>query len=419
MGVREILKEEEMAFQISRGVIPTAKKVVIYGPEGIGKSTFASRFPEPVFIDTEGSTKALNVVRVDVHGWKDIKDAATEIILGRAGVPCKTLVLDTADWAEAMCADYVCTQNRWNSLSSPGYGTGYRVNWETFKELIEIFNGAIANNINVVITAHAFMRKFEQPDEAGAYDRWEMKLQNSPKANIAATVKEWADMVLFANYRVIVSDKDKQGKGKAQGGRRVMYASHHPCWDAKNRYGLPDMMDFDYQAISAIIEAPTALTKAPEAPKVREQPKASEKPAVKAPELTEPPKTAPKAEPPKATEKPAPKPETKPEAKPTTPPATKPEVKPATPEGAAKYTVRGEVLDERLPEPLRSAMTTYDVAEWDLWNVIEARLPGTFPHDSKLYELPREFFAQWAIPNMPKIAAMAKEAREKEEIPFE
>lgn len=404
-----------MAFQISRGIIPTAKKVVIYGPEGIGKSTFASRFPEPVFIDTEGSTKALNVVRVDVHGWKDIKDAATEIILGRAGVPCKTLVLDTADWAEAMCADYVCTQNRWNSLSSPGYGTGYRVNWETFKELIEIFNGAIANNINVVITAHAFMRKFEQPDEAGAYDRWEMKLQNSPKANIAATVKEWADMVLFANYRVIVSDKDKQGKGKAQGGRRVMYASHHPCWDAKNRYGLPDMMDFDYGAIAGIIDgastAPTAPVREDRAIVPMSQPKPAEKPSTKpaepekapataapkaAPKNQEPPKTEPpKAEPKEAAQEP-PKAET----------------------GAAKYVVRGEVLDERLPEPLRSAMTTYDVAEWDLWNVIEARLPGTFPHDSKLYELPREFFAQWAIPNMPKIAAMAKKAREDEEIPF-
>ena len=397
-----------MAFNITRGIIPTAKKVVIYGPEGIGKSTFASRFPDPVFIDTEGSTKALNVVRVAVHGWKDIKDAATEIILGRAGVPCKTLVLDTADWAEAMCADYVCTQNRWNSLSSPGYGTGYRVNWETFKELIEIFNGAIANNINVVITAHAFMRKFEQPDEAGAYDRWEMKLQNSPKANIAATVKEWADMVLFANYRVIVSDKDKQGKGKAQGGRRVMYASHHPCWDAKNRYGLPDMMDFDYQAIAGIIDgaptAPTAPTGTPEPAKPKEQPKAAEKPAVKPAENQTPataaPKTEPKTEPPKAEPKEA---------------AQKP---PKAETGAAKYVVRGEVLDERLPEPLRSAMTTYDVAEWDLWNVIEARLPGTFPHDSKLYELPREFFAQWAIPNMPKIAAMAKKAREDEEIPF-
>ena len=384
-----------MAFNITRGVVPTAKKVVIYGPEGIGKSTFASRFPDPVFIDTEGSTKALNVVRVAVHGWKDIKDAATEIILGRAGVPCRTLVLDTADWAEAMCADYVCAQNRWNSLSSPGYGTGYRVNWETFKELIEIFNGAIANNINVVITAHAFMRKFEQPDEAGAYDRWEMKLQNSPKANIAATVKEWADMVLFANYRVIVSDKDKQGKGKAQGGRRVMYASHHPCWDAKNRYGLPDMMDFDYQAIAGIIDgaptAPTAPTGTPEPAKPKEQPKTAEKPA---PAPAEPEK-APATAAPKA----APKNQEPPKAE-------------------AKYVVRGEVLDERLPEPLRSAMTTYDVAEWDLWNVIEARLPGTFPHDSKLYELPREFFAQWAIPNMPKIAAMAKKAREDEEIPF-
>jgi hypothetical protein len=259
------------------------------------------------------------------------------------------------------------------------------------------------------------MRKFEQPDEAGAYDRWEMKLQNSPKANIAATVKEWADMVLFANYRVIVSDKDKQGKGKAQGGRRVMYASHHPCWDAKNRYGLPDMMDFEYSAIAGIIDgtstAPTAPARAPEPAKPKEQPKVPEKPATKPAESK-----APATATPKATPKNQEPPKTEP---PKTEPKETAQEPPKTETGAAKYVVRGEVLDERLPEPLRSAMTRHDVSEWDLWNVIQVRLPGTFPHDSKLWELPREFFAQWAIPNMDKIGAMAKEAREKEEIPFE
>lgn len=44
---------------ITRGKIKSAQKVVIYGPEGIGKSTFASQFPNPLFIDTEGSTKIL------------------------------------------------------------------------------------------------------------------------------------------------------------------------------------------------------------------------------------------------------------------------------------------------------------------------------------------------------------------------
>lgn len=48
-----------------RGKQPGAKKVVVYGPEGIGKSTFASKFPDPVFIDTEGSTKDMDVARTE------------------------------------------------------------------------------------------------------------------------------------------------------------------------------------------------------------------------------------------------------------------------------------------------------------------------------------------------------------------
>ena len=51
--------------EIIRGKLPGAKKVVVYGPEGIGKSTFASRFPDPLFIDTEGSTKDMDVARTE------------------------------------------------------------------------------------------------------------------------------------------------------------------------------------------------------------------------------------------------------------------------------------------------------------------------------------------------------------------
>ena len=41
--------------KITTGIIPDAIKVLIYGPEGIGKSMLASQFPDPLFIDTEGS----------------------------------------------------------------------------------------------------------------------------------------------------------------------------------------------------------------------------------------------------------------------------------------------------------------------------------------------------------------------------
>lgn len=51
-------------YAITAGVQDTPVKTVLYGPEGIGKSTFASHFPDPVFIDTEGGTKRLNVKRL-------------------------------------------------------------------------------------------------------------------------------------------------------------------------------------------------------------------------------------------------------------------------------------------------------------------------------------------------------------------
>jgi hypothetical protein len=78
----------------------------------------------------------------------------------------------------------------------------------------------------------------EIPEESGSFDRYELKLNNSFKVNTASMTKEWASMVLFLNYEVIVVETD--GKAKAQGGRRVCFTTHHACWDAKNRYDLPE-----------------------------------------------------------------------------------------------------------------------------------------------------------------------------------
>ena len=233
-----------MAIPITKGKVETAKKVVIYGPEGIGKSTLASRFPDPVFIDTEGSTKELDVARYPTPtAWADIincvKDCAAE-------APCRTLVIDTADWAEMLCIKYTCAKCNVNGIEDVGYGKGYVYLSEYFGELLKACDKCIEAGINVVFTAHAFMRKFEQPDELGAYDRWEMKLTKKD----APMLKEWADMVLFCNYKTnVITDQNTKSK-KATGGSRIMYASHHPCWDAKNRYELPDQMPMSFDEIA-------------------------------------------------------------------------------------------------------------------------------------------------------------------------
>lgn len=255
--------------QITRGRKARAQKVVIYGPEGIGKSTFAAQFPEPVFIDTEGSTDNMDVARMDKPtSWAMLKN---EIAFIKANSDaCKTLVIDTIDWAEQLAVSYVCSQHQKNGIEDFGWGKGYTYVQEEIGRLLNSLSELVDIGINVVLTAHAQIKKFEQPDEMGAYDRYELKLGQKTSSKTAPLVKEWADMVLFANYKTFIMTMD-DGKKKAQGGERVIYTNHRPAWDAKNRHGLPDEMPFNYAGIAHIfagqqVQAPASQpqTVAPE-----------------------------------------------------------------------------------------------------------------------------------------------------------
>lgn len=237
---------------ISTGIQNKPIKAVIYGPEGIGKSTFASKFPAPLFIDTEGSTSRLNVARTDPpSSLAMLSSMLTELAQNNHGY--KTLVLDTADWAERLCIKAVCEKNSKAGIEDFGYGKGFTYVYEEMGRILNQLTTIWEHGMNIVITAHAAIRKFEQPDEMGAYDRWELKLINAPKCNVCAMIKEWADMVIFANYKTFAVAVDKDGKKhKAQGGERVMYTTHSPCWDAKNRFDLAPELPFDFGQIAHI-----------------------------------------------------------------------------------------------------------------------------------------------------------------------
>lgn len=239
---------------ITRGIQNKPIKAVIYGPEGIGKTTFASQFPDPLFVDVEGSTTRMDVARTDTPtSLAMLLGILTEIRDHNPG--CKTVVIDTADWAERLCIKTVCDKYKKTGIEEFGYGKGYTYVYEEFGGILNMLNDIADRGVNVVLTAHAAIRKFEQPDEMGSYDRWELKMINSPKCNVCAMIKEWADLVLFANYKTTVISTDKEGKkNKARGGQRVMYTTHDPCWDAKNRFGLAPELPFDFAQIAHIFD---------------------------------------------------------------------------------------------------------------------------------------------------------------------
>lgn len=383
---------------IIKGKLPGAKKVVVYGPEGIGKSTFASKFPDPVFIDTEGSTKDMDVARLPApSSWSMVLEEVRYVIQNPS--ICKTLVIDTADWAEQLCIAAVCDKHQKSGIEDFGYGKGYVFLQEEFGKLLNLLTELVEKKkVHVVLTAHAKMRKFEQPDEMGAYDRWEMKLSK----NVSPMIKEWADMVLFANYKTHVVKVD--GKNKAQGGQRVMYTTHHSCWDAKNRYSLPDEVPFEYGSIAHIFSG-SSNTYEPNAPTTHvstQQPVRETKPV----------STAPEAQPAK---------ETPSQISDHDVPAAmnEPEQLSMDLNEPASSTSEGFPVDPRVPKHLRDLMIANHVCEWDIENVVEAR--GYVPTGTKIWEYDTVnpgIIDGLLVASWDQVYDAIKEMKEKQEIPF-
>ena len=246
-----------MKFVISKGKVPSAVRLTAYGPEGIGKSTFASKFPEPLFIDTEGGTKQLDVSRFPTpETWQELLDEIDAVI--EEPEICRTLVIDTIDRAEVLLVNALLKEGSCDSIEKygGGYGKGYTALQERFlKDFLNRLDRVIAKGVNVTLVAHAQMRKFEAPDDQ-PYDRWELKVSKK----VAPLVKEWSDILLFMNYDITVIEEN--GKAKAKGrAKRMMHANHHPTYDAKNRYNLPDDMPLDFKPLEAIYKGDVRKTK--------------------------------------------------------------------------------------------------------------------------------------------------------------
>ena len=362
--------------EIIRGRLPGAIKVVIYGPEGIGKSTFASQFPVPLFIDTEGSTRHMDVARTpNPTSWPMLLGLVGEVINDPS--LCRTLVIDTMDWAELLCSQYVCDKYQKKSIEEFGYGKGYTYLSEEFGRLLNRLSEVVERGVNVVVTAHAKMRKFEQPDELGAYDRWEMKLG----AKTAPLVKEWADLVLFANYKTYAV-KTEAGKVKGQGGERRMYTTHHPCWDAKNRFGLAPELPFQYAEIAGIVDAACASVQPISDPAPQSEPAAVNPPP-------DPPQTVGDASAPASAETAEP-----------APPAPADDFVPDIPDG--------------IPQALADLMRANHVTATDIQTAVSDK--GYFPLGMEITDYPREFIDGCLIGAWDQLYQVILQEREK--IPF-
>lgn len=236
---------------VKKGRLETPLCVVLYGPEGIGKSTFAANAPDPIFLGSEDGTSELDVARFPMpDSWAACIEALDEL---NGEHEYKTVVIDTADWIEPLIHDHVCKEGQKESIEDFGYGKGYVLALEEWRLLFNKLDALrLQRGMHVIILAHSQVKAFRNP-VGDDYDRYELKLHGKA----AALVKEWPKAVLFANYKTYTKEKDGRVRGVGDGSR-VVYTEHRPAWDAKNRYDLPYEMPLNWDEFERSARAGSA-----------------------------------------------------------------------------------------------------------------------------------------------------------------
>lgn len=233
--------------KIVKGKQARPTKTVLHGVESIGKTTLASQWPNPLFLDVEDGTANFDVARVRCKDWESLKAAVTELAVDNPD-GYQTVVIDSIDWAERLCGEWQCKKDGKQSLEDYSYGKGIVILAEHMARFIENLDNLHAAGLHVVLIGHSEPKRFSPPDQTDGYDRYELRLQK----RVAPLFKEWCDALLFCNFRTRVIEGG-DGKKKAVGGKeRIIHAERSASWDAKNRFGLDEQLPMTIEALAPL-----------------------------------------------------------------------------------------------------------------------------------------------------------------------
>ena len=240
--------------RITTGRTSAPPRLLVYGTEGIGKSTLASHAPRPIFIQTEDGLGEIDCHKFPLaNSFDDV--VGTLEALRTEKHDYQSVVVDSLDWLERLIWDAVCEDYGAKSIEKVdgGYGKGYifaLTPWRSFLDQLAALHRDRC--MAIILIAHAKVEKFEDP-EASPYDRYSPRLHK----HAAALLTEWCDAVLFAT-RKFRTQTEETGFGRKRttahaigkdGGERILRTVGGPSCVAKNRYGLDAELPLDWTAL--------------------------------------------------------------------------------------------------------------------------------------------------------------------------
>lgn len=242
----------QLADHIIHGRQEVPPRIMLYGAEGIGKSTWPSQeWCKPIYVPTEEGIDHLDVQKFPkAASWQEFWENLTKV--RDLEHDRKTLVVDTIDWAEHLAKTDIAGMFRKNSYGEIGFGAGDKTLAEFMLSLTEILDEIrLKRNMVIVLLAHQEVKTVTLPDSE-PFDTYQPRLEKRS----SAVIIEWVDALLFAYEKVRVKENSENvmAKNKAVGTSELqVYCNRRPTFRAKNRYNLPDVMPFDYGAITGAI----------------------------------------------------------------------------------------------------------------------------------------------------------------------
>ena len=235
--------------KILKGRQAKPRRVLLYGVEGVGKSTWAAGAPSPLFLDFESGLGDVDCAKTErLSSLGEVYEALRWLYASEHDY--RSIVFDTVDWFEKLIFDQVCKNANQTNIEKVdgGYGKGYIAAANLLQEFLGKLEKLIdARRLNVVFLGHATREKVTDP-EAPQYERHAPDLSK----HSAAILREWCDEVFYASYRTFTRTEDagfNKTRSIAIGGdERFIRTTHSAGVTAKNRLSLPAELPMSWAA---------------------------------------------------------------------------------------------------------------------------------------------------------------------------